>query len=88
MFCVQAHPELEGNDFYVTGESYAGHYVPAVAYKVFRASQSGEFTGLKLKGSEHVRGFQEELGSDSPDDLHRTRRGNEGFVSRRRASAS
>ena len=47
---VQAHPELEGNDFYITGESYAGHYVPAVAYKVFRASQSGEFTGLKLKG--------------------------------------
>ena len=47
---VQAHPELDGNDFYVTGESYAGHYVPAVSYRVFRAAQTGEFTGLKLKG--------------------------------------
>ena len=27
-------------------------------------------------------------GTASPDDLHRTRRGNEGFVSRHRASAS
>ena len=31
VFCSQAHPELEGNDFYVTGESYAGHYVPHIA---------------------------------------------------------
>ena len=47
---VEAHPELEGNDFYVTGESYAGHYVPAVSYRVFRAAQAGEFTGLNLRG--------------------------------------
>lgn len=47
---VQAHPELDGNDFFITGESYAGHYVPAVSYRVFRAAQTGEFTGLKLKG--------------------------------------
>mmetsp|Transcript_30744 Transcript_30744/g.76505 ORF Transcript_30744/g.76505 Transcript_30744/m.76505 type:complete len:546 (+) Transcript_30744:27-1664(+) len=47
---VQAHPELDGNDFYITGESYAGHYVPAVSYRVFRAQQEGAGPGMKLKG--------------------------------------
>lgn len=28
------HPELVGRDFYVTGESYAGHYVPAIAHRI------------------------------------------------------
>ena len=27
-------PELRGNDFYATGESYAGKYVPAIAHKI------------------------------------------------------
>ena len=26
------HPEFEGRDFYITGESYAGHYIPAIAH--------------------------------------------------------
>ena len=29
-----AHPELEGRDFYVAGESYGGHYVPNTAAAV------------------------------------------------------
>lgn len=46
-----ARPELEGKDFYVTGESYAGHYVPAVASRVYQASKTGEInTKINLKG--------------------------------------
>ena len=29
------HPEMADRDFYVTGESYAGHYVPAVSNRLF-----------------------------------------------------
>jgi serine carboxypeptidase-like clade 4 len=36
------HPELADNDVYVTGESYAGHYVPAFAHRIFEANKSGE----------------------------------------------
>ena len=25
-------PQLEGKDFYITGESYAGHYIPAISH--------------------------------------------------------
>lgn len=49
-----ARPELQGRDFYVTGESYAGHYVPAVSARVYQAIKSGEakvpinFKGLAI----------------------------------------
>ena len=39
---LEARPDLRQRDFYVTGESYAGHYVPAVAYHVFLASHAGQ----------------------------------------------
>lgn len=28
------NPEYEGRDFFITGESYAGHYVPAISYYI------------------------------------------------------
>lgn len=44
---VEQNPEFEGRDFYITGESYAGHYVPAIAhYLEFEA----EGVKLNLKG--------------------------------------
>ncbi|GIL67070.1 hypothetical protein Vafri_20506 [Volvox africanus] len=38
----QAHPELMSNDLFVTGESYAGHYVPAVSSAIYRANELGQ----------------------------------------------
>jgi serine carboxypeptidase-like clade 4 len=36
----QAHPTFSKNGFYVTGESYAGHYVPATSFKIFTNNQN------------------------------------------------
>jgi len=44
---VEQNPEYAGRDFYITGESYAGHYVPAIAhYLAFEATD----VNLNLKG--------------------------------------
>eukprot|EP00297_Palpitomonas_bilix_P008069 CAMPEP_0113880674 /NCGR_PEP_ID=MMETSP0780_2-20120614/7922_1 /TAXON_ID=652834 /ORGANISM="Palpitomonas bilix" /LENGTH=473 /DNA_ID=CAMNT_0000867387 /DNA_START=186 /DNA_END=1607 /DNA_ORIENTATION=+ /assembly_acc=CAM_ASM_000599 len=42
--------EYQGNDFYVTGESYAGHYVPAISYKIHEENQKGPGVFINLKG--------------------------------------
>eukprot|EP00898_Chlorokybus_atmophyticus_P001230 jgi/Chlat1/2107/Chrsp17S02698 len=36
---LAVHPSLAGRDFFITGESYAGHYVPAVAYRVWKGNK-------------------------------------------------
>ena len=46
----RSRPELKGRDFFVTGESYAGHYVPAVASKVFHASSKEKNSDINLVG--------------------------------------
>ncbi len=44
---VEQNPEFAGRDFYITGESYAGHYVPAIShYLAFEATD----VQLNLKG--------------------------------------
>ena len=44
---VEQNPEYAGRDFFITGESYAGHYVPAIAhYLAFTATD----VNLNLKG--------------------------------------
>jgi len=44
---VEQNPQFAGRDFYITGESYAGHYVPAIAhYLSFTATD----VNLNLKG--------------------------------------
>ena len=35
----QLFPNLKNNDFYVTGESYAGKYVPAISYKIHKQNK-------------------------------------------------
>ncbi|KAG5343262.1 VCP carboxypeptidase, partial [Acromyrmex heyeri] len=42
-------PELQNNDFFVTGESYAGKYVPAVSYTINNYNIKAK-TKINLKG--------------------------------------
>eukprot|EP00252_Welwitschia_mirabilis_P002312 TRINITY_DN1222_c0_g1_i1.p1 TRINITY_DN1222_c0_g1~~TRINITY_DN1222_c0_g1_i1.p1 ORF type:complete len:512 (-),score=71.96 TRINITY_DN1222_c0_g1_i1:197-1732(-) len=44
------HPEYAENDFFITGESYAGHYVPAVTGRVHQANKENEGLPLNLRG--------------------------------------
>lgn len=39
-------PEYQSRDFHIFGESYAGHYVPAVAHRIWQGNKKGE--GLKI----------------------------------------
>ena len=43
-------PEFASNDFFVTGESYAGVYVPTLAEALLNAVAAGTYTGAPLKG--------------------------------------
>ncbi|XP_047149302.1 serine carboxypeptidase-like [Vigna umbellata] len=44
------HPEYAENDFFITGESYAGHYIPAFAARVHRGNKVKEGIHINLKG--------------------------------------
>ena len=44
---VEQNPEYKNRDFFITGESYAGHYVPAIAYYLLTEGTDVE---LNLKG--------------------------------------
>ena len=45
-----AHPEYQSNDFYVFGESYGGHYVPAISSRIFEGNQAEEGIHVNLQG--------------------------------------
>ena len=45
---VEANPEFKGRDFYITGESYAGHYIPAISYEIV---ENGSDIPLNFQGS-------------------------------------
>jgi len=42
------NPEFKGRDFYVTGESYAGHYIPAISYYII--NNMTDTFGMNFKG--------------------------------------
>lgn len=48
----QLFPDLQKNEFYVTGESYAGKYVPAVSYAIYKNNPTAKvkinFQGLAI----------------------------------------
>ncbi|KAM3399050.1 serine carboxypeptidase-like [Capsicum galapagoense] len=46
----KAHPEYVKNDFYITGESYAGHYIPVFASCVHQGNKNKEGIYINLKG--------------------------------------
>ncbi|CAL1392286.1 unnamed protein product [Linum trigynum] len=46
----KGHPQFAGNDFYVAGESYAGHYIPALASRIYRGNKNNEGIHINLKG--------------------------------------
>jgi hypothetical protein len=43
------HPQFSKNDFYITGESYAGHYIPAFASRVHQGNKAKEGIHINLK---------------------------------------
>lgn len=44
---LEQNPEFVGRDFFITGESYAGHYVPAISYYLVKEATDVQ---LNLKG--------------------------------------
>ncbi|XP_051113396.1 serine carboxypeptidase-like 48 [Andrographis paniculata] len=44
------HPQFVKNDFFITGESYAGHYIPALASRIHQANQKNEGIHINMKG--------------------------------------
>ncbi|KAK4492705.1 hypothetical protein RD792_003525 [Penstemon davidsonii] len=45
------HPRFKKNDFYITGESYAGHYIPAFSVRIHHANKNNKSTKINLKVS-------------------------------------
>lgn len=43
-------PKYQANDFYLTGESYAGKYIPAIGYKIHTANQNSPKIVINLRG--------------------------------------
>lgn len=43
-------PQYKGRDFYITGESYAGHYVPQLSQAIVRHNSATKAKSINLKG--------------------------------------
>jgi cathepsin A (carboxypeptidase C) len=44
------NPQYAENEFYVFGESYGGHYAPAISSRIFEGNQNNDGAKINLKG--------------------------------------
>lgn len=47
---LERFPQYKNRDFYITGESYAGHYVPQLAQKILQNNKITNQTVINLRG--------------------------------------
>ncbi|KAL0798261.1 hypothetical protein Bca101_053435 [Brassica carinata] len=47
---VERYPEYKGREFYIVGESYAGHYIPQLSQAIVRHNQASGDKTINLKG--------------------------------------
>uniref|UniRef100_M1A8X8 Carboxypeptidase n=1 Tax=Solanum tuberosum TaxID=4113 RepID=M1A8X8_SOLTU len=47
---LERFPEYKNRDFYISGESYAGHYVPQLAHTILQHNKLSNKTLINLKG--------------------------------------
>jgi serine carboxypeptidase-like clade 4 len=57
----QKYPQLDGRPFYITGESYAGHYVPAISAKIVEENGKKQQPHINLKAMAIGNGLVEPL---------------------------
>nr|XP_043619527.1 serine carboxypeptidase II-2-like [Erigeron canadensis] len=47
---LERFPQYKGRDFYITGESYAGHYVPQLSQAIVRYNKANPGSPINIKG--------------------------------------
>lgn len=47
---LEKFPEYQDRDFFITGESYAGHYIPELANLIVSKNRATNVISIKLKG--------------------------------------